>query len=71
MALEEVRSVQIASSKSARGSLPRCCEEIDPELLAQFAAYDAGAGRSDTEKIRAILNRRKYIHNLVNQVERL
>ena len=39
-------------------------------LFAQFAAYDEGQDQAVLEKIRGILNRRKYIRNLVGQVEK-
>ena len=45
-------------------------EEIDQELFAQFAAYDERQDQAVLETIRGILNRRKYIRNLVNQVEK-
>ena len=45
-------------------------EEIDQELFAQFAAYDESQDQDVLETIRGILNRRKYIRNLVNQVEK-
>jgi len=44
--------------------------ELDSELQAQFAAYDEFENRSILEAIRGILNKRKYITNLVQKVEK-
>ena len=44
--------------------------ELDNELLDQFVAYDEFENRVHLEAIRGILNRRKYISNLVQKVER-
>jgi molecular chaperone HscB len=69
MALEEIESSrpQLAEAK-ARFLAMR--EELDRDLGVQFAAYDESADRAVLERIRGILNRRRYIRNLVNQVER-
>jgi hypothetical protein len=45
-------------------------EEIDREMFDQFAAYDEAQSQAILEVIRGILNRRKYIRNLVNQVDK-
>lgn len=42
----------------------------DSELLAQFSKYDASADRSTLQAIRGTLNRRRYIQNLVRDVEK-
>jgi molecular chaperone HscB len=44
--------------------------EIDRELEALFAAYDAAPGAATLAPIRAALNKRKYISNLVRDSER-
>ena len=44
--------------------------DLDSELLEQFAAYDDSESRMDLETIRDILNKRKYISNLVLKVEK-
>ena len=67
MALEEVESSR-PQLEEARRKFVAMREEIDRELFAQFAAYDEKQDQASLEKIRAILNRRKYIRNLVNQV---
>jgi molecular chaperone HscB len=69
MALEEVEQSR-PQLEEARSRFTGMREEMDRELLAQFAAYDESQDRAVLEKIRAILNRRKYIRNLVNQVEK-
>ena len=68
MALEEVESSR-PQLEEARRKFVAMREEIDGELFAQFAAYDENEDQPSLERIRAILNRRKYIRNLVNQVE--
>jgi len=69
MALEEVESSR-AELEEFRGKFSGMRQEIDRELLAQFAAYDQAQDKLILEKIRSILNRRKYIYNLVNQVDK-
>ena len=64
---EEVESSR-PQLEEARRKFVAMREEIDRELFAQFAAYDEKQDQASLEKIRAILNRRKYIRNLVNQV---
>jgi molecular chaperone HscB len=68
MALEEVESSR-PQLEEARRKFVAMREEIDGELFAQFAAYDENQDQLSLERIRAILNRRQYIRNLVNQVE--
>jgi molecular chaperone HscB len=72
MALEELRH----GDEDARGPLEQARarfiemrDGIDGELAALFAVYDAG-DREALAKIRAVLNRRRYIRNLVNEVEK-
>ena len=43
---------------------------LDNELLERFAAYDDSESRLELEAIRDILNKRKYISNLVQKVEK-
>ena len=69
MALEEAESSR-PQLEAARRKFIGMREEIDRELVAKFAAYDASRDQAALEKIRGILNRRKYIRNLVNQVEK-
>ena len=69
MALEEVEESR-PQLEEMRRKFMDMREEIDRELFAQFAAYDEGQDQAILEKIRGILNRRKYIRNLVGQVEK-
>ena len=45
-------------------------EDIDAGLGKLFERHDAGGGRETLTEIRAVLNRRRYIRNLVNEVEK-
>jgi molecular chaperone HscB len=69
MALEEVEESR-PQLEEARRKFVAMREEIDRELYDQFAAYDEAQDRPVLEGIRAILHRRKYIRNLVTQVEK-
>jgi len=69
MALEEVETSR-PQLEEARQKFVAMREAIDRELFDQFAAYDQNQDQAMLEKIRGILNRRKYIRNLLNQVEK-
>jgi hypothetical protein len=43
-------------------------DEIDRDLAALYARYDQTQSRDDLAKIRAILNRRRYIENLIEKL---
>lgn len=78
MMLEELKS----GDASAAGQLDTAKQkflamraDIDTELEDLFARYDAAESASDTARqalheIRAALNRRRYIENLIRDVER-
>jgi molecular chaperone HscB len=78
MMLEELKS----GDESARDGLETARRHflqlkigIDEELEGLFGRYDAAESRSETAKqaldeIRGVLNRRRYIENLVRDVER-
>ncbi len=78
MALEELKS----GDESARPQLTAAKENfvslrmnIDAELERLFAKYDAAEPQSETAKqalhdIRGVLNRRRYIENLIRDVDR-
>ncbi|MGA2213717.1 MAG: Fe-S protein assembly co-chaperone HscB [Bryobacteraceae bacterium] len=73
MALEEMRG----GDDSARPQLEQAeknftgmLAETDRELGALFAKYDAARSRDLLAEIRNVLNRRKYIQNLVTEVEK-
>ncbi|MBI3471848.1 MAG: Fe-S protein assembly co-chaperone HscB [Candidatus Solibacter usitatus] len=74
MALDELRHgdqevrPQLEESRTKFLEMRR---EVDEDLAAQFVQYDSTGDRAILERIRAILNRRKYIRNLVNEVEKV
>jgi molecular chaperone HscB len=72
MALEELRG----GDESARPQLEAAAErfrnmlaEADAGLAGLFTRHDAVPGRAVLEEIRAALNRRRYVANLVREVE--
>ena len=72
MALEELRagdSDAVAPLEAAARKFQNMQDEIDAGLDAAFAAYDAAPGTAALNPIRALLNRRRYIRNLVRDVE--
>ena len=71
MALEEMRS----GDSSARPQLEQAeknfagmMSSVDTELEALFKKYDDARQRETLSELRAVLNRRKYIQNLVDEV---
>ena len=78
MMLEELRS----GSEEARSQLEAARENflnlrsgVDKELSDLFSKYDASDAQSETAKqalkeIRGVLNRRRYIENLIRDVDR-
>jgi molecular chaperone HscB len=74
MALEEMRGGDASARpqlESAQKSFTSMLEETDAELKTQFADYDAEPDRQKLSRIRGVLNRRKYIQNLVDEVQRV
>ncbi len=78
MALEEMKSgdemarPQLEAAKETFGSLRG---EVDLELKTLFSKYDSAEVQSETAKqalheIRGVLNRRRYIENLLRDVDR-
>jgi molecular chaperone HscB len=67
MALEEAEPVEMARWSAHFQDL---LGQIDRELESLFAAYDAAPGAAALQPIRAALNKRKYISNLVRDSER-
>jgi molecular chaperone HscB len=45
-------------------------DEIDRQLQSEFELYDASGDRSRLLEIRSLLNRRRYVRNLIEEVER-
>jgi molecular chaperone HscB len=73
MALEELRGGDESARQAleeARDKFIAMREEIDTELVAKFGAYDASRDTGLLAGIRGILNRRRYVRNLVNEVEK-
>lgn len=73
MALEELRGGDSSARpqlETARRKFLGLRAGIDRELQALFEQYDAAAGRAVLDQIRGILNRRRYIENLVTEVEK-
>lgn len=73
MALEEIRG----GDESARPQLEQAekkfaamLSEADHQLQALFEKYDTTPNREILGEIRGLLNRRKYILNLVNEVQK-
>jgi molecular chaperone HscB len=73
MALEEMRG----GDDSARPQLEQAeknftgmLNETDQQLQSLFVRFDASQSKDALAQIRNVLNRRKYIQNLVSEVER-
>jgi molecular chaperone HscB len=64
MAIEEADVTQL---ESARRKFEGMRGEIDAELQQKFGEWDSTRNRETLAAVRAILNRRKYITNLINQ----
>jgi molecular chaperone HscB len=72
--LEEVFELNLAlqehgADDAARERVRSLEREADATLARLFSAYDASADPAALGHIRAALNRRKYISNLIRQVE--
>lgn len=73
MALEEMRGGDDSARpqlESAEKSFSGMMSEIDSDLRGLFETYDAAPKRETLSAIRAVLNRRKYIQNLLNEVQK-
>lgn len=72
-ALEEIRGgdesarPRLAEAAVTFGELLR---EVDAELQPAFVEYDNGGGEASLSRIRRLLHRRKYIQNLVSEVQK-
>lgn len=67
MALEEADHSQITRSLT---QFEEMLAAVDGQLAAQFAAWDAAPSAETLQPVRAALNRRKYIANLVRDAKR-
>lgn len=73
MALEEMRDGDASARpqlEQARDKFHAMRDEIDARLKTLFVMYDAAPERETLGEIRSALNRRRYIRNLVNDVEK-
>ena len=73
MALEEMRSGDDSARpqiEQAEKTFTNMLRETDRQLEALFGQYDAARSREVLAQIRNVLNRRKYIQNLVSEVEK-
>ena len=73
MAIEELRGGDDsarAGLEEARKKFVDMREKIDAELQSRFAGYDHGRDRNLLSEIRGLLNRRRYVRNLLNEVDR-
>jgi molecular chaperone HscB len=77
MALDELRDGDesvLPQLEKSRGHFVTLLEEIDGELIDQFRRHDALTSQEHRlavlSGIRGVLNRRRYIRNLVNEVDR-
>ena len=74
MALEEVRGGDESARpklQQARTNFGGMLDAVDAELEGLFIAWDARHDRESLAAIRALLNRRKYIQNLLSEVDAL
>ena len=70
MALEELRDGDdnaLPQLEAAKHRFEDVRDELDTELNGKFSAWDDGHNRGALAEIRALLNRRKYIANLIAQ----
>jgi molecular chaperone HscB len=70
MALEELRAGDadaIPQLESARERFTGMRDEIDAQLRKTFAQWDSTSGRESLTTVRRLLNRRKYVTNLMAQ----
>ena len=73
MALEEMRSGDDSARpqlESAEKNFAGMMNEIDGDVQRLFENYDAAPKRETLAAIRTLLNRRKYIQNLLNEVQK-
>lgn len=71
LALEEMRSGDASARpalETARSHFQSMLNGADSELAGLFARWDESGDRAELARIRGVLNRRKYITNLVRDV---
>jgi molecular chaperone HscB len=73
MALEEMRGGDESARRQleqAEKNFTNMLSEVDHKLEALFGRYDQAPSRDTLTEIRGVLNRRKYIQNLVDEVRK-
>ena len=73
MALEELREGDASARPqlvAAQDRFTGMLTDSDSSLAGLFASHDAAPGRETLDQIRAALNRRRYVSNLVREVEK-
>jgi molecular chaperone HscB len=73
MALEEMRAGDDSARpqlESAEKNFSRMLTDVDRQLEDQFEQYDRTQSREKLSEIRGVLNRRKYIQNLLDEVHK-
>jgi molecular chaperone HscB len=73
MALEELRGGDESAREQLEASRQKFAGmllEVDGGLGELFQKYDAGAGEAALDQIRGSLNRRRYISNLLREVDK-
>jgi molecular chaperone HscB len=73
MALEEIRSGDDSARPQLieeRGKFAGMLGDSDKQLDGLFANWDSGRKRETLAEIRGVLNRRKYIENLLKEVDK-
>src|SRR5579863_8782984 len=73
MALEEMRGGDDSARpqlESAEKNFTRMLSDVDRQLEDLFEQYDRAQSREKLSEIRGVLNRRKYIQNLVDEVHK-
>jgi molecular chaperone HscB len=73
MALQELRGGDDSARpqlEAARENFGRMLSETGAQIEDLFAEWDGNGSKATLGEIRGVLNRRKYIQNLVNEVEK-
>ena len=73
MALEELRGGDEAAREqlvSAQERFRGMLDEVDTSLADLFGRYDETSDKAVLDEVRAVLNRRKYVSNLLRDVEK-
>lgn len=73
MVLDELRGGDESARpqlQEARGKFVAMRGDLDREMTELFERYDANPDRGILAEIRNLLDRRRYVHNLISQVDR-